>query len=112
MSMGWCLMKDLTQGNIYKTSDKELANTLVHILDPTKGITYNTFGDIREDLMYVSREIKLAYIFILGEENEWGVDVWKDIKEFENIVEEYSSNYSGINLNYIKSIDNIKEIIK
>jgi Holliday junction resolvase RusA-like endonuclease len=106
------LPKRKTKGNIYKTADKESANTLVYILDPTKGISYNTFGDIREDLMYVSREIKLAYIFIIGCESDWGIDVWKDIREFENIVSEYSSNYSGINLNYIESIDNIKEIIK
>ena len=115
----WCkeeldykeLSKRKTKGSIYKTSEKELANTLIYILDPTKGISYNTFGDIREDLMYVSREIKLAYIFILGNENEWN-SIWNDIKEFENIVNEYSKNYSGINLKYIQSIDNIKEIIK
>ena len=61
--------------------------------------------------MYVSREIKLAYIFIIGCENDWGL-IWKDIKKFENIINEYSSNYSGINLNYIESINRIKEIIK
>lgn len=116
----WCseeleykeLPKRKTKGTIYKTSDKELANTLVYILDPTKGITYNTFGDIREDLMYVSREIKLAYIFILGEEDEWGSNTWIDIKKFISIVKEYSDNYSGIKLMNIKTKTNIYELIK
>lgn len=116
----WCveeldykeLPKRKTKGNIYKTTDKERANTLVYILDPTKGITYNTFGNIREDLMYVSREIKLAYIFILGEESEWGSNTWTDIKEFVSVVKEYSDNYSGINLMNIKTKTDIYELIK
>lgn len=116
----WCseeleykdLPKRKTKGVIYKTSEKELANTLIYILDPIKKISYNTLGDIREDLMYVSREIKLAYIFIIGNENNWETNMWNGIKEFENIINEYSKNYSGIYLKHIQSINNIKEIIK
>lgn len=115
----WCeenldykeLPKRKTKGTIYRTSDKELANTLVYILDPIKGITYNTFGDIREDLMYVSREIKLAYIFILGGEDEWKY-FWTDIERFKSIVKDYSDNYSGINFINIKTKSDIYELIK
>ena len=62
--------------------------------------------------MYVSREIKLAYIFILGEESEWGLNTWTDIKEFISVVKEYSDNYSGINLMNIKTKTDIYELIK
>lgn len=116
----WCdeelnykeLPKRKTKGSIYRTSDKKLANTLVYILDPTEGITYNTLGNIREDLMYVSKEIKLAYIFILGEERDWGSNTWIDLKEFISIVKEYSNNYSGIKLMNVKTKTDIYELIK
>lgn len=102
--------KRKTRGVIYKTSIKEQANSYVYILDPNK-MTYNTFGNIREDLDYVSREIKLAYIFVLGTEQDWG-NIWKDLEEFKNIVNEYSSNYSGIKLQCINSRDEIYDLIK
>lgn len=107
------LPKRKTKGVIYKTDDKLQANTLIYILDPEHTrLNYNTFGNIRDDLMYVSQEIKLAFILVTGEEYDWGSSVWKDIKKFENIVEEYSRNYSGIKFYYIPSKYNLETIIK
>lgn len=103
--------KRKTKGVIYKTQTKEQANSFVYILDPKKGITYNTLGDIREDLLYVSKEIKLAYIFVLGTKEDWG-NIWNDLEEFKNLVNEYSSNYSGIKLHYINSMDEVYDFIK
>lgn len=106
------LPKRKTKGVIYKTNDKTKANTIIYILDPQIGISYNTLGNIREDLMYVSREIKLAYVFILGTENDWGEKIWTDLYKFKDIVKEYSDNYSGIKLDYINNKEDIYKLIK
>lgn len=105
------LPKRKSKGEIYKVNSKDDSNTEIYILDPSEKITYNTFGDIRENLIDLVPKGKLGYVFILGNETIWG-SLWEDVENFKEIINGYSKSYKGIQVRVVNSKEDIYKILK
>lgn len=90
-------------GNIYTTDDKDRADTkLIVIQSP---LSLNTFGDVYLEVMEnLVSSSGLVYIAILGDVEGTG--------EFKTKILEMSSQYSGIRLKEVKSVEEITNWIK
>lgn len=94
----------------YYTSDKELADTKLYILDP-QTFTPNTTMKIALELYENLIESKnFGFVLIKGGREDWSDENWVAIEEFKKTVEEMKKTYSGIYIGEYNEV--IKELQK
>jgi Holliday junction resolvase RusA-like endonuclease len=103
--------RGLKKDQLYFAVDPGVADTKVFILDPKKGINYNTTMKIAEETvlptLYSRGFVYIAIIHPLDPDDKWTIEEWSDLMEFKALMEQRGKEYSGIKVRETLSRDDI-----